>query len=89
MASFRTPKSAKYSLNNSINSPSILKKFGKQTLNNVPGRRVYFDLFNNLKLLLVNYDSNNKDDLIEYNNLICDIRDVATEINVSIFYYIY
>lgn len=79
MASFRAPNSAKYSLN--INSPSILKKFGKQTLNNVPGRRVCFDLFNNLKLLLVNYDRNNEDDLIEYNNLICDIRDMATEIN--------
>jgi len=52
-------------------------------LNNVPGRRVCFDLFNNLKLLLMNYDSSNKDDQIEYNNLICDIRDLATEINVS------
>jgi len=83
MSSFRAPKSTDYNLNNSISSPSILKKCGKQTINNVPGRRVCFDLFKNLKLLLINYDSNNKNDLIEYNNLICDIRDLATEINVS------
>jgi len=83
MSSFRARKSGIHTLNSSISSPSILKKCGQQSLNNVPGRKVCFDLFNNLKLLLINYDSSNKDDQIEYNNLICDIRDLATEINVS------
>jgi len=83
MSSFWAPKSGIHNLNNSISSPSILKKCGNQSLNNVPGRKVCFDLFNNLKLLLINYDNSNEDDKIEYNNLICDIRDLATEINVS------
>lgn len=84
MSSFRTPKSHSiHNLNSSISSPSILKKYGRQPLNNVPGRKVCFDLFSNLKLLLINYNSSNEDDKIEYNNLICDIRDLGTEINVS------
>jgi len=83
MSYFHGSKSGIHTLNNSVSSPSILKKCGKPSLNNVPGRRVCFDLFNNLKLLLINYDSSKKDDQIEYNNLICDIRDLATEINVS------
>lgn len=84
MASYHnTAKSGTYRLNNSISSPSILKKVGNQSLSNVPGRKVHFDLFKNLKILLINYDKNNEADKKNYNNLICDIRDCATEIKVS------
>lgn len=84
MASFHnTTKSGTYRLQNSISSPSILKKVGSQSLNNVPSRKVHFDLFKNFKTLLINYDKNSVADKTEYNNLICDIRDCATEIKVS------
>lgn len=82
--SYRTPKSGTYHLhNNSVSSPSILKKCGRQSINNVPERKVRFDLFNNIKLMLLNYDKNKDSDKICYNNLICDIRDSASEIKVS------
>lgn len=83
MSSFQTPKSGTFNLCTSTSSPSILKKCGRQSsLNNVPGRKVHFDLFNNIKLMLVNYDENNVKDRQFYNNLICDIRDSASEIKV-------
>lgn len=85
MSSYRAPKSGAYHMCHSVpSSPSILKKCGRQSLNNIPGRKVRFDLFNNIKLMLVNFDKNKeKDDKIYYNNLICDIRDTAAEIKVN------
>lgn len=85
MSSYQTTKSGTYHLANTISSPSILKKFGRPSLNNVPGRKVRFDLFNNIKLMLTNYDKNNDKDKLCFNNLICDIRDSASEIEVSQF----
>lgn len=76
---YQSSKSGTHHLCGSISSPSILKKCGKQSLNNLPGKKVRFDLFNNIKLMLINYDK----DRIYYNNLICDIRDSTSEITVS------
>jgi hypothetical protein len=84
MASYHnTTKSGAYCMNNSISSPSILKKIGNQSLNNVPGRKVHFDLFKKLKILIINYNKNNEADKTNYSNLICDIRDAAVIIKVS------
>lgn len=80
MSYYQPPKSGTHHLCGSSSSPSILKKCGRQSLNNVPGRKVRFDLFNNIKFMLINYDK----DKIYYNNFICDIRDSASEIAVSI-----
>lgn len=82
MSSTQGSKSGIFHLYNSSSSPSILKKCKRQTLNNVPARKVHFNLFNNIKLMLINYDKNNDRDKIYYNNLICDIRDSASEIKV-------
>jgi len=79
MSSYQPSKSGTYRLSSSMNS-SILKKCGRQSLNNVPGRKVRFDLFNNIKFMLTNYDK----DKVYYNNLICDIRDSTSEIAVSL-----
>ncbi|VVC30426.1 RNA polymerase I specific transcription initiation factor RRN3 [Cinara cedri] len=80
MSTHQAPNSGTYHLCKSVSSPSILKKCGAKSINNVPGRKVHFDLFNNIKIMLLNYNRNNDEDKIYYNNLICDIRDSATEI---------
>lgn len=79
MSYYQSTKSGTHHLCSSIGSPSILKKCGRQSLN-APGRKVHFNLFNNIKCMLINYDK----DKIYYNNLICDIRDSASEITVSL-----
>lgn len=81
MASFQTLKGGPCS-QSSISSPSILKKNGTSSSNKVPGRKVQFDLFS-IKVMLIEYDKNNENDKIYYNNFICDIRDSANEIKVS------
>lgn len=72
---------------NSISSPSILKVHGRQSLNNVPFRKVRFNLLDhrvvNIKQMLINYDQNNDKDKTLFNNFICDIRDSAIDIIVS------
>lgn len=80
------PKSGTFQFCGSTSSPSILKKCGRQSLSNVPGRKVHFNLFNDIKLTLINYDQNNDNAEVYYNNLICDIRDSASEITVSEFF---
>jgi hypothetical protein len=70
-------------MDNSISSPSLLKNIGNQSLNNVPGRKVHFDLFKKLKLLIIYYNKNNKAYKTNYNNLIWDIRVSAVVIKVS------
>lgn len=81
MSSHQAPNSNTYHLYNSVRSPSILKKCGTKSVNNVSGRKVHFALFNDIKIMLLDYISNDEDK-IYYNNLICDIRDSATEIKV-------
>lgn len=83
MSSFRVTKSGTFQFCGCTNSPSILKKCGRQSLSNAPGRKVHFKLFNDIKLMLIDYDQNNDDAELYYNNLICDIRDSASEITVS------
>lgn len=80
MSSPQTPISDTYHLCNSVKP--ILKKYGKKSVNNVPGRKVHFALFNDIKMMLLNYDKNSDENKIHYNNLICDIRDSAIEIKV-------
>ncbi|XP_050436461.1 RNA polymerase I-specific transcription initiation factor RRN3-like [Adelges cooleyi] len=77
MSSYHSHKSG---MQNGAGSPSILKKRGVLSQNNVPKRSVHFSLFNNLKSMLVQFDQNNVKDKIQYNNLICDIRDTGVEI---------
>lgn len=82
MSSHQLPNSDAYHMYNSVSSPSILKKCGTKSVNNVSGRKVHFALFNDIKIMLLNYNSNNDLDKIYYKNLICDIRDSASEIKV-------
>lgn len=83
MSSSQTPKSGTRHFTNTVCSPSILKVCGRQSLNNVPFRKVRFNLFDsrvdNVKLILINHDK----DKTSYNNFICNIRDSANEILVS------
>ncbi|XP_050531899.1 RNA polymerase I-specific transcription initiation factor RRN3-like [Daktulosphaira vitifoliae] len=66
-----------------ISSPSILKKQNILSINNVPKRKVHFDLFNNLKSMLIHFDQTDDRDKIQYNNLICDIRDTGNDFKDS------
>lgn len=87
MASYRTPKSGSHHLRPpSTTTPSILKKRNSTALNNVPKNKVNFNLVDNLKALLMNFNQNNEK--LQYNNLICDIRDAGIEIKVvrTVFY---
>lgn len=79
MSMYLSPNSDKNRLFGSTSCPSsILKKCKRQSLN-VPGKKVRFNLFNDIKHTLTNYDN----DKIYYNNIICDIRDLASVITVS------
>lgn len=86
MSSYRTPKSGSHHLRSpSTSTPTILKKRNNTPLNNVPKPQINFNLVNNLKALLVNFNQNNDKEKHQYNNLICDIRDAGIEIKVSFF----
>lgn len=67
----------------STSAPTLLKKRNNAALNNVPNLKVNFNLVHNLKALLINFDKNIEKETLEYNNLICDIRDAGIEIKVS------
>lgn len=83
MSSYRTPKSGSHYIRPpSTNTPSILKNRNNSTLNNVPKQKVHFNLVDNLKALLINFNQNNDKEKLQYNNLICDIRDAGIEIKV-------
>lgn len=88
MSSSQITNSGTRHIQNSISSPSILKVCGRQSLNNVPFRKVRFNLFNNrvvnIKQMLINYDQNNDKEKTSFNNFICDIRDSTSDIIVSI-----
>jgi len=86
MSSYRTPKSGSYHLRPpSTSSPSILKKRNNAPLQNVPKHKVHINLVDNLKTLLINFNQNNEKEKLQYNNLICNIRDAGIEIKVSLY----
>lgn len=83
--SCRTPKSGTFNLRPpSTNTPSILKRRNNNLPNNVPKQKVKFKLVDNLKSLLISFNQNNEKEKLQYNNLICDIRDTGIEIKVSL-----
>lgn len=85
MSSYRTPKNGSYhSRPPSSNVSSLLKKRNNTSLNNVPKLKIQFNLVDNLKALLMSFNQNNEKEKLQYNNLICDIRDAGIEIKVSL-----
>lgn len=85
MSSYRTPKSGShFSRPPNSSVPSILKKQNNPPPNNVPKRKVQINVLENLKALLINFNQNNEKEKLQYNNLICDIRDAGIEIKVSL-----
>lgn len=83
MASYRSPKSGSHLMRPpSTSTPSILKKHNNASLNNVPKQKKHLNLFENLKSLLISFNQNNEKEKLQYNNLICDIRDAGMEIKV-------
>lgn len=86
MSSYRSTKSGTYHLKApSTSTPSILKK-RNSSISNVPKQKIQFNLVENLKSLLVDFNHNNEKEKHKYNNLICDIRDAGIEIKVSILF---
>lgn len=86
MSSYRAPKSGSHHLRPpSTSTPTLLKKRNSTTLNNVPKQKIHFNLVDNLKALLISFNQNNDKEKLQYNNLICDIRDAGIEIKVSFF----
>lgn len=87
MSSYRTPKSGSHHLRPpSTSTPSILKKRNIAPLNNVPKQKHQFNLVDNLKALLINFNQNNDKEKLQYNNLLCDIRDAGIEIKVNVLF---
>jgi hypothetical protein len=84
MSSYRTPKSGSHHMRApSTSTPTLLKKHNNAALSNIPNVKINFNLVTNLKSLLINFNKNNEKEKLEYNNLICDIRDAGIEIKVS------
>lgn len=85
MSSYRTPKSGSHHMRPpSTSTPTILKKHNTP-LHNVPKKKVQINLIDNLKSLLISFNQNDEKEKLQYNNLICDIRDAGIEIKVSLF----
>ncbi|XP_025414320.1 uncharacterized protein LOC112686318 [Sipha flava] len=85
MSSYRTPKSGSHHMRApSTSTPTLLKKHNNAALSNIPNVKINFNLVTNLKSLLINFNKNNEKEKLEYNNLICDIRDAGIEIKMNL-----